>query len=81
MGTYWGLSPLGTEPSCHPMMAAGPWDGVGLAVAVGAAEEETGEQQHLGTSIIHKMPAATKGERDQQQESRAAQSSLVVVSY
>lgn len=34
--------------------------------------EEAGEQPHLGTSIIHKMPAATKAKRDQNQGNRIA---------
>lgn len=34
--------------------------------------EETGEQQHLGASIIYNMPAATKAKRDQNQENRIA---------
>lgn len=34
--------------------------------------EEAGEQQHLGASIIYKMPAATKAKRDQNQENRIA---------
>lgn len=34
--------------------------------------EETGEQQHLGASIIYKTPAATKAKRDQNQENSIA---------
>lgn len=38
----------------------------------GGAAEETGEQQHLDASIIYKTPAATKAERDQNQQNRIA---------
>lgn len=78
---------LGTEPLLPPPGAlpdGSPFPGrrgSGTAAAAGVAAKETGEQQHLGTSIIHKMPAATKGERDQKQENGISQSFLMVFFY
>lgn len=42
------------------------------ALGARGTTEETRERQHLGASIIYKMPAATKAERDQDQENRIA---------
>lgn len=50
------------------------------AVKVVSGVEKTGERQHLGTSIIYKMPAATEGERDREQN-RISHSFLVVFFY
>lgn len=46
----------------------------------GSGAESAGERQHPGTSIFHKMPAATEGERDREQ-SRISHSFLVVFFY
>lgn len=81
-GDALGTEPLLPPPGASPDGSPSPgWCGSGTAAALGAAVEETGEQQHLGTSIMHKMPAATKGERDQKQENRISQSFLMVFFY